>query len=162
GRGDEPGRDRAARRRRARRRPPGAGGPRRGTGDDAGSLRGAGLARSRPRRPLRPGRLPADPGAPPRRSAAVNLAGIEERLGASEFCIVLAVRGPDDGVMEQVLAAVEALHGATRLRVACSLGILTRAQAEALAGAGVHRYNHNLEAARSYFPAICSTHTWEE
>jgi biotin synthase len=26
----------------------------------------------------------------------------------------------------------------------------------------VHRYNHNLETARSFFPSIVSTHTWEE
>jgi biotin synthase len=92
----------------------------------------------------------------------VEAARRSEELGATEFCIVLAVRGPDDRIMEQTLAAVAALHDATGLRVACSLGILTRAQAEALAGAGVHRYNHNLEAARSFFPQIVTTHTWEE
>src|SRR5882762_7782749 len=27
---------------------------------------------------------------------------------------------------------------------------------------GVHRYNHNLETARSYFPEVVTTHTWEE
>ena len=27
---------------------------------------------------------------------------------------------------------------------------------------GVHRYNHNLEAARSYFPQVVTTHSWEE
>jgi len=27
---------------------------------------------------------------------------------------------------------------------------------------GVHRYNHNLETARSYFPQVVTTHTWEE
>src|SRR2546423_6121654 len=64
--------------------------------------------------------------------------------------------------MEQILAATAALHESTGLRVACSLGILTKQQATVLAAAGVHRYNHNLEAARSYFPSICSTHTWEE
>jgi biotin synthase len=48
------------------------------------------------------------------------------------------------------------------INVACSLGILTRAQARELADLGVHRYNHNLEAARSYFPHVVSTHTWEE
>ncbi|GAC1365032.1 MAG: biotin synthase BioB [Actinomycetota bacterium] len=85
-----------------------------------------------------------------------------EDLGASEFCIVLAVRGPDQRILDQVLAAVEALHAATDLHVACSLGLLTRSQAETLARAGVHRYNHNLEACRSFFPAICTSHTWEE
>jgi len=95
-------------------------------------------------------------------AAMVDAARRSEELGATEFCIVLAVRGPDDKIMRQTLAAVAALHEATSLRVACSLGILTPEQAEALAAAGVHRYNHNLEAARSFFPQIVSTHTWEE
>ncbi len=92
----------------------------------------------------------------------VAAAQAAEKLGSTEFCIVLAVRGPDDRIMQQVLAATEALRTSTGLRVACSLGILTREQAATLASAGVHRYNHNMEAARSFFPAICSTHTWEE
>jgi biotin synthase len=53
--------------------------------------------------------------------------------GATEFCIVLAVRGPDDRIMEQVLKAVDALHDQTDMQVACSLGILTREQAQTLA-----------------------------
>ena len=27
---------------------------------------------------------------------------------------------------------------------------------------GIHRYNHNLETARSYFPQVVTTHTWDE
>lgn len=82
--------------------------------------------------------------------------------GATEFCIVLAVRGPDDRIMTQVLAAVDALHRQTEMHVAASLGILTREQAVALRDAGVRRYNHNLETARSHFDRIVTTHTWEE
>jgi len=96
------------------------------------------------------------------RDELVAAAQAAERKGSTEFCIVLAIRGPDDHVMDQVLEAVDALHTETGMRVACSLGILSPDQAEALSAAGVHRYNHNLEAARSFFPAICSTHTWEE
>jgi biotin synthase len=83
-------------------------------------------------------------------------------VGATEFCIVLAIRGPDERVMGKVLAAVDLLHRETDLQVACSLGVLTREQAETLAEAGVHRYNHNLETARSFFPEVVTTHTWEE
>jgi biotin synthase len=82
--------------------------------------------------------------------------------GATEFCIVYAVRGPDRRLMDHVLECVELLHRETDLHVACSLGILTREQACELAANGVHRYNHNLEAARSFFGEICTTHTWEE
>src|SRR3954447_4268941 len=84
------------------------------------------------------------------------------KVGASEFCIVLAVRGPDERIMQQVLDVVPLVHERTGLNVACSLGILTREQAERLAAGGVHRYNHNLETARSYFPQIVTTHTWDE
>jgi biotin synthase len=82
--------------------------------------------------------------------------------GATEFCLVAAVRGPDERLMAQVGAAVAAIEAEVEINVACSLGILTRAQAEELAALGVHRYNHNLETARSYFPSVVSTHTWEE
>ena len=40
--------------------------------------------------------------------------------------------------------------------------MLTPEQVDELAALGVHRYNHNLETARSYFPAVVTTHTWEE
>jgi biotin synthase len=83
-------------------------------------------------------------------------------VGASEFCIVLAVRGPDERIMQQVLDVVPLVQERTGLNVACSLGILTREQAERLAAGGVHRYNHNLETARSFFPTIVTTHTWDE
>jgi biotin synthase len=46
--------------------------------------------------------------------------------------------------------------------VACSLGILTEAQVAELVAIGVHRYNHNLETARSYFGSVVTTHSWEE
>jgi biotin synthase len=82
--------------------------------------------------------------------------------GATEFCIVAAVRGPDDRLMAAVREAFHAITEAVDINVACSLGILTRAQAEELAELGVHRYNHNLETARSYFPQVVTTHSWEE
>jgi biotin synthase len=84
------------------------------------------------------------------------------RLGASEFCIVLAVRGPNDRIMDQIIDVVPRIRDATGLNVAVSLGILTADQATRLAEAGVHRYNHNLETARSFFPSVVTTHTWEE
>jgi biotin synthase len=82
--------------------------------------------------------------------------------GATEFCIVAAVRGPDERLMSQISEAVRAIAGEVGINVACSLGILTQAQAEELAAVGVHRYNHNLETARSYFGQVVSTHGFQE
>jgi len=95
-------------------------------------------------------------------AAVVAAARETAALGATEFCIVLAVRGPDERIMSQVLAATAAVRAETGLNVAVSAGILTRDQADRLAAGGVHRYNHNLETARSFFPQIVTTHSWEQ
>ena len=58
--------------------------------------------------------------------------------------------------------AVRAITEQVGINVACSLGILTPAQAAELAGYGVHRYNHNLETARSFFGQVVTTHSWAE
>jgi biotin synthase len=84
------------------------------------------------------------------------------KLGASEFCIVMALRGPDDATVERVVEAGELIRNETGLNVAASLGILTRLQAERLAEGGIHRYNHNIETSRSFFPQIVTTHTFQE
>ncbi|HWG25936.1 MAG TPA: biotin synthase BioB [Actinospica sp.] len=82
--------------------------------------------------------------------------------GATEFCIVAAVRGPDKKLMAQMREGVAAIKEAVDINVAASLGMLTQEQVDELAEMGVHRYNHNLETARSYFTEVVTTHTWEE
>jgi biotin synthase len=94
--------------------------------------------------------------------ALVRAARETAATGATEFCLVAAVRGPDERLMAQVRDAVRAINAEVEINIACSLGILTGAQAEELAALGVHRYNHNLETARSYFPRVVTTHTWDE
>ncbi|KJE22936.1 biotin synthase [Frankia torreyi] len=82
--------------------------------------------------------------------------------GATEFCIVAAVRGPDARLMSQVREGVAAIRAAVEINVACSLGMLTQEQVDELTAIGVHRYNHNLETSRSHFPKVVTTHSWEE
>ncbi|MYE65780.1 MAG: biotin synthase BioB [Acidimicrobiaceae bacterium] len=85
-----------------------------------------------------------------------------EELGASEFCMVLAVRGPDRRTMDRVIELTGLVSAETGLNVAISAGILTRDQAFELAAAGVHRYNHNLETSRSFFGRVVTTHSFDE
>jgi biotin synthase len=107
----------------------------------------------------------------PVRAAWLDIPGLVEAAkqtaatGATEFCIVAAVRGPDRRLMSQVKAGIEAIRAepeTAQINVACSLGMLTQEQVDELAAIGAHRYNHNLETARSYFPTVVTTHTWEE
>jgi biotin synthase len=95
--------------------------------------------------------------------AMVQAARETRTSGASEFCIVAAVRGPDQRLLASVQAAIEAIRAdGNDIQIACSLGILTADQLDQLVAMGVHRYNHNLETARSHFTAVVTTHTWEE
>ena len=81
-------------------------------------------------------------------------------LGASEFCMVLAVRGPDRRTMDRLIELTALVSAETGLNVAVSAGILTREQAFELAAAGVHRYNHNLETSRSTPAPMCARRAW--
>jgi len=92
----------------------------------------------------------------------VGAARATRDAGATQFCIVVAVRGPEERLLSKVLDAVDAVHTETGLEVACSLGLLTADQAARLAAAGVRRYNHNLETCREVFPSICTTHTYDD
>jgi biotin synthase len=64
--------------------------------------------------------------------------------------------------MAQMRDGVAAIRAAVDINVAASLGMLTQEQVDELAAMGVHRYNHNLETAASYFPHVVTTHTWQE
>ena len=94
--------------------------------------------------------------------ALVEAARQTAKTGATEFCIVAAVRGPDERLMSQLADGVAAIREAVDINIAASLGMLTQAQVDRLAALGIHRYNHNLETARSFFPQIVTTHTWQE
>lgn len=105
----------------------------------------------------------------PVRAARLDIPGMvrsareTRETGATEFCIVAAVRGPDRGLLDQVRAGIEAIRAdGNDIQIACSLGMLTQEQVDELVEMGCHRYNHNLETARSNFGNVVTTHTWEE
>lgn len=106
--------------------------------------------------------------ASPVRSAWLDIPSLVEaakqtaKTGATEFCIVAAVRGPDERLLAQVAAGIEAIRNEVDIQIACSLGMLTQEQVDRLKDMGVHRYNHNLETAQSFFPNVVTTHSWEE
>jgi biotin synthase len=105
----------------------------------------------------------------PVRSAWLDIPGLVKaarqtlETGATEFCVVAAVRGPDKRLLEQVRAGIRAIReDGNDIQIACSLGMLTQEQVDELVDMGCHRYNHNLETARSHFPNVVTTHSWDE
>lgn len=82
--------------------------------------------------------------------------------GSSRFSIVTSGRrlGADD-VARVAEAAAEIRHRAD-IGVCVSLGSLNTDMMCLLKDAGVSRYHHNIETSREFFPAIVSSHTFDE
>jgi len=92
------------------------------------------------------------------------LAGAQEAMNrkAGTYCIVASGKGPTDKELEQVVEAVKEIRETMPLKICACLGILKDGQAEKLAEAGVHRYNHNLNTSKANYPSITTTHTYDQ
>ncbi len=97
------------------------------------------------------------------RDRAVALARENEREGVGRFSLVTAghhVSKKD--LQEQFSPIYRSLGRKTAMSLCASMGFLTPERAELLRSMGVSRYHCNLETCRSYFPQVCTTHTWEQ
>lgn len=83
-------------------------------------------------------------------------------MGAVKYCMVTSTRGPSERELDVICEAVRRIKSELNIKVCTSLGLLTEPQAHRLKSAGVDRFNHNLEASRSFFPQICQTHTYDD
>lgn len=85
-----------------------------------------------------------------------------QKNGARRFCIVTSGRGIySDADLENIAKGIRRVRD-TGLSPCATLGTLTKDQLAYLKEAGLHRYHHNIETSRSFFPRICSTHTFDE
>jgi len=80
--------------------------------------------------------------------------------GGNCFGIVTSGKGINsEKEFNEVCKAVSRIKGMNRC---ASLGILSLDQLKKLKGAGLTKFHHNLEAAKSYFPKVCTTHTFDD
>lgn len=93
----------------------------------------------------------------------VRRQGLEnESLGVVRYSLVTAGREVSGEDIELFAAMYGQLGHESELYFCASMGFLTREKAERLVEAGVRRYHCNLETCRSFFPSICTSHTWED
>jgi biotin synthase len=91
-----------------------------------------------------------------KKAAAARAAGVKR------FSLVIGGRsaGSDFGVITGIIGRLKReLPG---LGICASLGALKPEEARALKSSGLDRYHHNLEAPASFFPSICSTHSYSD
>jgi biotin synthase len=82
--------------------------------------------------------------------------------GATHFSIVTSGTALTDEDLDTVCRVARRLKADTGLTLCASPGMLDPEAARRLKAAGVTRYHHNLETARSYFDAICTTHDYDD
>ena len=83
--------------------------------------------------------------------------------GATEFSIVASGRGmTKKRELDTLVSALERIHRETDLESCASLGLMSTEDLKRLRSAGMVNYHHNIETARSYFPNIVTTHTFDE
>src|SRR5262249_12376403 len=86
-----------------------------------------------------------------------------ERFGATEFSIVTSGRGmTKQKELDTMVDAIQKIREQTDVETCASLGLMSREDLLRLKAAGMINYHHNIETARSYFPNIVTSHTWEE
>lgn len=79
----------------------------------------------------------------------------------SRHCIGLSGMKFTDKEIEELARRIRKMkeHGT---HLCCSIGFLTEHQAKMLKEAGLDRINHNLNSSRSFYPEICTTHTYDQ
>jgi biotin synthase len=82
--------------------------------------------------------------------------------GATRFCMGAAWRSAPEGVeFERVLEMVRGVRS-LGMEACCTLGMLTRDQADALSAAGLTAYNHNLDTSPEFYGEIITTRTYQD
>jgi biotin synthase len=81
--------------------------------------------------------------------------------GVERFSIVTSGIGPNEEEFEMLKNSVQII-ASYGLVADASVGILTKDQLIELKNCGLAGYHHNLETARSYFPKICTTHSYDD
>ncbi|MEZ0242753.1 MAG: biotin synthase BioB [Sphingomonas sp.] len=93
--------------------------------------------------------------------AVLQAAAQAKDAGSQRFCMGAAWRNPKDRDMDAIVSMVEGVR-AMGLETCMTLGMLTPAQAERLAGAGLDYYNHNIDTSPENYENVISTRSFED
>lgn len=92
----------------------------------------------------------------------VNAALAAKKQHISRFAVVTSGKTPDESDFERILIMIKELNKIEGIKSCASIGILNDEQAKALAQAGLCRFHHNINTAKSYYPQVCTTHSFED
>jgi len=83
------------------------------------------------------------------------------KLNVERFSVVTSGITPTESEFELIIKAIKIIKDEGLLPDA-SVGCMTRDKLIKLKDAGLSAYHHNLETSRSFFPNICTTHSYDD
>ena len=95
-------------------------------------------------------------------STITRCANAAQQAGATRFSLVTSGRKLSAREVRETAQIVKKLKKETSLEICISAGLLTEKEFTELAQAGVSRCHCNLETAESFFPSVCTSHTFED
>ena len=81
---------------------------------------------------------------------------------ASRFAIVTSGKTPDESDFDKMLEMIKEVNKIDGLKSCASIGILNEEQARRLSQVGLKRFHHNINTSKSYYPEVCTTHSWDD
>lgn len=81
---------------------------------------------------------------------------------ADRFAVVTSGKTPAEEDFDKVISLITAVNKIEGIKSCASIGILDENMAKKLADAGLKRFHHNINTSRSYYPQVCTTHSWDD
>jgi len=85
-----------------------------------------------------------------------------KKNGANHFAIVTSGKTPEEENFDKILELINEVNKIEGLSSCASIGILNDETAKKLADAGLKRFHHNINTSESYYPEVCTTHSWKD
>jgi len=99
---------------------------------------------------------------PKAEEVVVREALVAYEAGASCYGIVFSGRDLLNNRLQKIVSIVQRIKELVPLKVCVSAGFVNRIQADILKSAGVDRLHHNLNTSETFYPQICTTHTYAD
>lgn len=93
--------------------------------------------------------------------AVLQRAAEARDAGSQRFCMGAAWRNPKDRDMDAIIAMIEGVRS-MGMETCMTLGMLTPAQAQRLADAGLDYYNHNIDTSPERYGDVITTRAFDE
>lgn len=85
-----------------------------------------------------------------------------KEYGVNHFAIVTSGKDPEEENFDKIIELIQEINKVDGISSCASIGILNEEDAKKLADAGLKRFHHNINTSQSYYPEVCTTHTWED